>query len=273
MKNFITSVFLLISVFVADSQACVGSAVSASPATSSRTPTSGDGALSWSITVSLDCVAGESYTITPTSPSFGSSVGSSGYFAQAFFFADPAMTQHLISYPITGTASTTGTQNITVYGVVQGTSGVFQGLGGYGITMQMTVTSTNGSPVTITHVENGVVQGSCAVGNATANFNNVAGPNPIVPVSIPLNCTSGLQWSMSQLSISTVTIGGNAGNTGWLYSNSNGTGLLNSTPMTGTGTGLSQNVNLYAGLAGSSQGSAIVGNGAVDGVITVVVTY
>lgn len=273
-SNFL--LFALSLLGAAQAEACTASAVPLSPSNMTRSPVSGSSQVAFSVSVSLDCVAGETYTITSPSASYTASVGSSGQNVQGVFYSDASLSLPLLSNAVTGTAATTGTTTRTIYGVLQGTGGGnFIGAGAYSLPMSINATSTFGAPVALTYTESGVVQGTCSVGNAVASFGSFSAStaHPIQPVSISLNCTSGLSWSLGQPSVAPVSIGSTTTNTGWLYSDAGGSTPLNSTPVTGTGIGSSQNINLFAGLSGATISEPISGAGAVSGTILIVVTY
>ena len=275
-KPSIYLLFMLVLLGAAQAEACTASAVPLSPSNMNRSPVSGSAQVAFSVSVSLDCVAGETYSITSPSASYTASVGSSGENVQGVFYQDAALSLPLLSNPVNGTAATTGTITRTVYGVLRGSGGGnFSGLGAYSLTISINATSTSGAPVALTYTESGVVQGTCSVGNAVASFGSFPATtaHPIQPVSISLNCTNGLPWSLGQPSVAPVSIGSTTTNTGWLYSDAGGSTSLSSTPVTGTGVGSSQNINLFAGLSGDTISAPISGAGAVSGTIVVVVTY
>lgn len=275
MKIFIHAVFVLFSVLAGQSEACTASAIPVSPATVSRALMSGASPIAFSVNISLDCAAGETFSISPTASNFTSPIGVTSYYAQSIFFKDAALTQPLITNPAAGTAAATATIVTTIYGVVQGTSSLFQGLGGFNLPMSLTATSSGGAPVSLAYTEAGIVQGTCTANNATADFGNfpATSAHPIQPVSLSLNCTAGLAWAMTQPAIANVSIGATTTNTGWLYADAGGTSPLNTTPVLGSGVGGSQNVNLFAGLSGATRSSPIFGTGEVSGTIEFVVTY
>lgn len=275
MKSFAYASILLFASFAGQSEACTASAIPVSPATANRTPIAGASAIAFAISVSLDCTGGETYSISPSASNYTSQIGSTGYYAQSIFFKDAALTQPLFTNPAAGTAAATGAIVTTIYGLVQGTSSLFQGLGTYNLPMSLTATSSGGAPVSLGYTEAGIVQGTCTANNATADFGNFPATtaHPIQPVSLSLNCTAGLPWSMSQPTIANVSIGATTTNTGWLYGDAGRTSPLNTTPLLGSGVGGPQNVNLFAGLAGSTISTPISGAGAVVGAIEFVVTY
>ena len=273
---FVSIVFLLMLVISSYSHACTATATPVSPALTSRTPIAGTGQIAYPITISINCTAGETYSITSTASSFFASVGATSQNIQGTYYADAGLTQLLYTVPLVGTAGITGTINLVVYGVLKGSvSGLFDGFGVYTLPMGLTVTSSGGVPISLSHTESGVVQGTCTIGNATVNFSNVTtgsiGLNQ--PVAMALNCTAGLPYSIAQPVVATVTIGGNSSNTGWIYAGAGSTLPLNTTPVLGNAVGTSQIINLYAGISGATQGSGIVGVGAISGVINVVVSY
>jgi len=278
MKNIITAIFLLLAGFASLAQACTPSAVAVSPAMTDRTVVSGTGQVAFALTISFDCSGDGVFGVSATSSSFSSQIGSSGFNAQGVFYKDAALTQPLISTPATG-STVAGTNSVVIYGVVNGTAGQFQGVGTYSLPMNLTVSDINfqngNSSFSLSHIETGTVQGTCAINNATADFGNFASTtaHPIQPVSLTLNCSSGLPWSMSQPNIAVVSIGSTTTNTGRLYQDAGATLPLNTNPVGGTGTGAGQAVNLYAGLSGATISSPITGNGEVIGSIGFVVTY
>lgn len=198
--NLNIRVFLCVLLAVAgEAGACVGSAVALNPLNSTRLPLAGNGAISFAVELSLDCAAGESFSITPAAATFTTSVGSSAYSLQGVFYADAALTQALHSNPINHTMGAGGTVVTPVYGVLQGESGLFQGMGPYSLEMPLLVTSSAGSPLTLTHLESGNVQGTCSISNATVDFGIVSNTaNPVHVATLSLNCTQGLSWSLSR---------------------------------------------------------------------------
>lgn len=272
MKKLILASLFFFAAISGQSEACTASAVPVSPASSNRTPVSGSGQVNFAITVSLDCTAGETYSIAATASNYSAQIGTTSFYVNGYFYRDAGLTQPVFNNPLTGTAATTGTQNITVYGALNvGTP--FQGFGSYNLQMTLNATSSGGGLVVLTYTEAGVVQGTCSAGNATANFGSIqTNTKPILPVTVILTCTAGIPYSISQPTVPTVTIGSNTSNTGWLYANSNGTSPLNSNPMLGTGQN-SQNVNLFVGLSGVGINDPINGFGAITGSIQYVVTY
>ena len=273
-----TFLFLLFSSLLsAAAQACTAAAVPVSPATVSRSPMAGTGQMVYAVIVSLNCNAGETYSIASTSPNFNASIGSSGFSAQGTFYRDPTLSQPLFTSPATGTAASFGTVETTIYGVIQGsaTGGLFNGVGTYSVPLILTITSSGGAPVSLVYIEGGQVQGTCYTNNVIADFGSILSgvAHPIKPVALSLNCTSGLPYSISQPSVALVTIGSITTNTAWVYSDAGGTSPLNTTPITGTGSGTAQAINLYVGLSGATISSPIVGVGQISGSLNVVVSY
>lgn len=273
--NLNIRVFLCVLLAVAgEAGACVGSAVALNPLNSTRLPLAGNGAISFAVELSLDCAAGESFSITPAAATFTTSVGSSAYSLQGVFYADAALTQALHSNPINHTMGAGGTVVTPVYGVLQGESGLFQGMGPYSLEMPLLVTSSAGSPLTLTHLESGNVQGTCSISNPTVDFGIVSNTaNPVHAATLSLNCTQGLSWSLSQSALAAISIGNSSNNTGWIYANADATSPLISVPIISSGTGMVQDVNLFVGLSGGTQGSSISGTGLISGVIPIVVSY
>lgn len=274
MRNFYISLIALMAGFVSPSEACTASAVPASPASASRTPVSQSGAISWSTVISIDCTSGETYTISPTASNYTGLIGSTTYYAQVIFYKDAALTQPLFTNKITGTAATTGTLSFTVYGLVKGTAGVFQGMGSYNIPTIINVVSSGGATFQINYTESGTVVGTCTIGNASTNFNNVqAGQKPINPFVIGVTCTANLPFTISQASAGSVSIGATTTNTAWIFSDASGTTPLSTTPSAGTGTGGVQNKTFYLGLRGPTMADAIAGAGTITGSAILTVTY
>jgi len=281
MKNILIVLIAVMAGFSSHSYACTASAVPASPASSNRTVTSGSGSVSWAVTIMIDCADGETYAIKPTTSNFAGRIGTTTYFAQSIFYKDAGFAQPMFTNPINGTSvnvtggmANSNTQSITVYGLTKGSTGIFSGLGSYSLPMSLTVTSSGGAPFTINYTESGTVEGTCTIGNASVSFTNVvAGQKPIKPITVGVNCTAGLPYSISQPTLSQVTIGTTTKNSAWIYSDASGTVPLNSTPLSGTGIGGTQNKSLYVGLSGPTMTDPIAGVGSISGTATIVVTY
>jgi hypothetical protein len=82
-----------------------------------------------------------------------------------------------------------------------------------------------------------------------------------------------MPFTISQPNTATVTIGTNATNKAWIYSDAAGTVPISTTPINATGTGASQTISAYVGLSGSVISAAIAGLGAITGSVQYVLTF
>lgn len=236
---------------------------------------SGSSPVGAAVQLSLTCGSGESYSISTSQSAFISSLSSTPGQVEGAWFRDPSFTLPLYGNMISGTGSGSAAFVTTLYARMSGASGgAFSGTGSYSLQLPATIVSSGASPITLTLNESGIVKGVCSIGNSVAVFNNVlTGTNPVLPVGISLNCTAGIPWTLTQPTAGTVTIGNEAGNTAWLYSNSLSTSAINITPLAGTGLGRSQIIPTYAGLSGSVMNSPIVGRGVIKGLLTYLISY
>ena len=260
--------------FASTAKGCAAGPALISPSIISSNPVSGSSGIGSAVQILINCSSGVSYNISTPSAVFSSSVGGAMTEIQGVWFKDAAFTQPLSAGAITGTTASSGPVSITLYSFLSGPKGgAFQGLGAYAFTMNAVVISSGGPPITANLTESGALKGTCTINNAAVNFGNVvAGTNPIQPVTIVLNCTSGLAWSLSQPSTAPVTIGASSLNTGWIYATP-GSSPLSSVSIIGSGTGATQTKTMYVGLSGATIGTPISGTGTISGSIPVTVTY
>jgi hypothetical protein len=255
--------------------ACTAHVPLLSPSTITTNPTSGASASGAIVALTIDCSAGETYSIAATAASTSAIVGSGPGQVEGVWFKDASLTQPLYGAAINGTAAATGPITTSLYARVGGPSGgVFQGVGTYSIAMGVIVTSCGNGPIAFSLQQNGTVNGTCSINNASVDFGNVvSGTKPIRPVGIILNCSAGMAWSMSQPAVANITVGVVGGKTAWLYAGAGGTAPLYSAPILGNGSGSNQTVSAYSGIAGATEGSAVSGAGVIVGTIPVTVSY
>ncbi|WP_297504907.1 hypothetical protein [Ferrovum sp.] len=244
-------------------QAHASCVASFSPSMATFSGTDGVTKITVPVTLNVTCTRNESFSVASTATTFSS-------IAPVAFYKDATGVQPLYGFPLTASGATTATP-IPLYMVMSNPGGIPYGpVTG---TAAVTVIGAGGSVSSAAIALSGQVNPVCAVGNATAGFGTVAtGANPTVPVTVPVTCSKGAVWTMTEAILGTVTVGTTA-NTAQVYQDSSRAKSLMVTSVTGAGTGVGQGQLLYVGLAGPGGNGGIVGVGTISGTVQIQVSY
>jgi hypothetical protein len=249
--------------FIIGMQAHASCVASFSPPTAIFSGSDGVTKITVPVTLTVTCTRGESFTITTTAASFQS-------IAPVSFYKDATGVQPLYGFPLTTFGAATATP-IPLYIVMSNPGGI--PLGAVTGSAMVTVTGAGGSVSSAVIALTGRINSVCAVGDAMAGFGTVeAGTNPVVPVTVPVTCSKGALWTMTEATLGTVTIG-TTSNTAQVYQDSGKIRSLMNTSVTGSGTGVGQSQLLYVGLNGPSGSGGINGTGPISGTVQIQVSY
>jgi hypothetical protein len=256
--------------------ACEPAAPALSPSTITVSAVSGNAGQTYTSTLAVNCYYGDSGLIYAAQDLYTGAVGSTAGALEARAYADAAQTAPLYTNPISvsGTDSSQSPNRINsvIYLRLSGPGGgPFASYGAFSLNVPLEIRAASTATATLT--VSGTIDGACSINNASVSFGSFTnGTQPTRPVSLSLNCTVGLPWSLSQPSIAYVGPGtGATNNTAWIFSS--GTTAIYDTPILGTGNGGSQTINALVGLNGPTRGSNTAGSGTINGSIPVVVTY